>query len=84
MAISVWDSFSTHSPASVPTSVLSFFPILMIEGNAMLYATLCNKAVMVLIESPDQISETIKINERSCAWRSDAHLDVVRPIRDVL
>jgi len=55
----------------------------MIEGNAMLYATLCNKAAMVLIESPDQISETIKINERSCAWRSDAHLDVVRPIRDV-
>jgi len=44
-------------------------------------ATLCNEAVMVLIESWQNFE---KIDERSRAWRGDAHFIVVSPIRDVL
>jgi len=44
-------------------------------------ATLCNKAVMVLIKNR-HFFETI--DQRSRAWCDDAKLDVVSPICDVL
>ena len=54
----MWKFSLTPSPTLAPTSVFSFFPILIVEENVC--NTVRNKAVMVLIESLYQISKAIK------------------------